>query len=303
MENLTNTISPLVIDLIFAVIILLVAALKAKAGLYQTVMSVAVIILALAIGLVCSKMLTPTVKEFAWKNYFITVDNNFDATVAAARSGEKSMSKAFQDSWNSVVKSFGSEKANEIFSIGDDEIDYSDDELVAKLKALTLMKAELLTERVVKVGLFGVITAIALFVLTLIKNILGKVAEISIVGWANHLGGFVLGAVEAIVILIIVVRGANMLNIQIFNQLSEGTVLLKWLIGGDVQSAIQSLQNLTIEDVKNIKLEDLTTVDFDSLTDQVKEIVSNVDVSELTESSKDLINDATELVNEVRDVQ
>lgn len=303
MENLTNTISPLVIDIIFAVIILLVAALKAKAGLYQTVMSVAVIIIALAIGLVCSKMLTPTVKDYAWKKYSVTVADNFDSTVEAARSGEKSMSQAFQDSWNSIVKSFGSEKANAIFSIGQDDIDYSDEELVAKLKALTLMKSELLTERVVKVGLFGVITAIALFVLTIIKNILGKVAEFSIVGWANHLGGFVLGAVEAIVILIIVVRGANMLNIQIFNQLSEGTVLLKWLIGGDVQAAIQSLQNLTIEDVKNIKLEDLTTVDFDNLSDQVKELVNNVDVSDLTETSKDLVNEASELVNEVKNLQ
>ena len=148
-----------------------------------------------------------------------------------------------------------------------------------KVKAVTLAKAKLLCDKVCEVGAFGIITAIALLVLTIIKNIIGKVAEFSVVGWANHLLGFALGAVEMIVILLVIVRGAGLINIHFFQDLSEGTVLLKWLVGGDVQAALQSLQSLTFEDIKNIKIEDLTTVDFKSVGEQVKELVENIDVS------------------------
>lgn len=288
MDNLTTTISPLVIDLIIAVIILLVAALRAKAGIYHAVMSVVVIILALAIGMVASKLLTPAVSNYYWKTYGPKVEEKFDKEVETALKGDNSIAQTFADAWNRIIDNFDSEKLDSL-KIHQKNTDYSDSEMVQKLKAVTMLKAKLTVEKVSHLALFGVITAIALLVLTLIKNILGKVAELPVIGWVNHGGGFILGAVEAIVVLILVVRGATMLNIPFFQNLSEGTVLLKWLIGGDVQSAIHGIQNLTIEDLKNIKLEDLTTVDFSDVGRQVKEILKGLPLKQVVEGAENLI--------------
>ena len=275
MDNLTSTISPLVIDLIFLVFILLIAALKAKKGLYDSVVSVVIIFVALAIGLVASKLLTPPVADYCWKDYGPKVEAKFDKQVEQAQRGETSIAETFAGAWNQIIKNFDSEKLNE-FQIKIKEQDFSDAEIVQKLRALTLLKSKLLVERVVHIALFGVLTAVALLALTLIKNIIGKVADFSVIGWVNHLGGFVLGAIEAIVVLIIVIRGADLLNISLFRNLSEGTVLLKWLIGGDIQAAISGIQNLSVEDLKNIKLEDLTTIDFNDVGSQVKELLRSV---------------------------
>lgn len=279
MDKLTTTLSPLVIDIIFLVFILLVAALRAKAGLFQSVASVAIIIIALAIGLVGAKMLSPQISNYYWESYGPKVEEKFDKQVAQAQSGEGSIAETFAGAWNNILSGFDSKKADE-FKINIKDTDYSDPEMVQKLKAVTMLKAKLMVEKVSHLAVLGVITAIALFVLTIIKNILDKVANFSIVGWANHLGGFILGAVEAIVILIVIVRVAGMMNIQIFQNISEGTVLLKWLIGGDVQAAISGIQNLSVEDLKNIKLEDLTTIDFNDVGSQVKDLLNTVKLPE-----------------------
>ena len=290
MDNLTTTISPLVIDLIIAVIILLVACLKAKAGLYQSVMSIVVIILAVAIGLVGAKLLEKPVSDYAWSKYSVTVEEKFDAEVEAALSGERSLSKVFQDSWNRLIQSFGVEQLDGLMIKDTDDVDYQDNEMVAKLKILALSKSKLLCDKVCHLALFGIITAIALLVLTIIKNLLGKVADFSIIGWVNHGGGFVLGAIESIVIILVVVRGAGLLNIPTFRNLSEGTVLMKWFVGGDVQSTITKLQDITIEDIKNIKLEDLTTVDFDQVGEDLKDIIKNIDMTKVPEQITDAVD-------------
>lgn len=280
MDELRTTISPVVIDLIFAAIILLVASLKAKAGLYQTIMSVVVVVLAIAIGFVASNMALEPVSEYAWEKYGPTVEEKFDEEVAAATSGERSLSQVFRDSWNRVINSFDIEKLDALKLDTNEGVDYTNSEIVLKLKAVTLAKARLVCDTVCHVGLFGIITAISLLVLTIIKNIIGKVADFSVVGWVNHLGGFALGAVEAIVILLLIVRGATLIGIPFFVNNAEGTVLLKWLIGGDIQATIQSLQNITIEDIKNIKLENLTTVDFKEVGKEVMDLVKNIDLSD-----------------------
>ena len=288
MDNLTQTISPLVIDLIFLVFILLIAALRAKAGLYHAVVSVVIIFVALAIGLVASKLLTPAVSNYYWKSYGPKVEAKFDKQVEQWQSGETSIAETFAGAWNQIIENFDNEKLDD-FQIKIKDQDYSDSETVQKLKTLTMLKSKLIVEKVSHLALFGVITAIALLALTLIKNVIGKVADFSVIGWVNHLGGFVLGAVEAIVILIIVIRGADMLNISFFRNLSDGTVLLNWLIGGDLQAAISGIQSMSVEDLKNIKLEDLTTIDFSDVGSQVKELLESVKIPEAPEIVPEII--------------
>ncbi|MDO5331527.1 MAG: hypothetical protein Q4E99_02500, partial [Bacillota bacterium] len=123
MDNLVNTVSPLAIDIIIAIIILLVACLKAKAGIYQSIMSVAVVVLALAIGFIGARWLKEPVSDYAWSKYGPTVEEKFDEKVNAAVSGEKSLSQVFQDSWNKIIDSFDIDQLK-ILEIQEDDVDY-----------------------------------------------------------------------------------------------------------------------------------------------------------------------------------
>ena len=289
MDNLVNTVSPLAIDVIIAIIILLVACLKAKAGIYQSIMSVAVVILALAIGFIGAKWLKDPVSDYAWQKYGPSVEAKFDEKVDAATKGERSLEQVFQDSWNKIVDSFNIDQLK-VLEIKDSDVDYKNSEAIQKVKAITLAKSRLLCDKVCQLGLFGVLTAVALLVLTIIKNIIGKVADFSVIGWVNHLLGFAFGAIEIIIILLVIVRGAGMIGITFFQRLSEDTVLLKWLVGGNLESALYTIQHLTFDDIKNINLEELTTVDFESVGNQIEELVKGIDVSGAAEKVKEVVD-------------
>jgi|GEM_PF-2838466 len=308
MDNLTTTISPLVIDIAIAAIILLVACLRAKAGIFHCVMSVVVIIVAIAIGLVLSKALTPIVKDNVWNGYYKEhIENKFDEEVSSAVEGTKTFDKSFKESWNLMIESFsdsfGIEQASTL-KITSDEIDYSDSQMVIKLRALTLVKAELMVEKFVHLILFGVISAASLLLLTMLKNLLEKIADFSIIGWANHGLGFVLGFVEIVVILILIIRGAGLLGIDFFSKLSEGTILLKWLVGGDIQNTLINLQNVTVDDIKNLTIEDFTTVDMEEVGNQLKELINSADLSMAPEEVNQLIDniDPENVTQEVKEI-
>lgn len=290
MEQLTTTISPLVIDLFIGAIILVVALLRAKAGIFQCVMAVVVIILSLALGIVGSQILTPIVKTAVWDHYYAEeTARKFDEEAELAMKGQKSFEQSFKESWNDLIESFGTDKVD-VLLMDDSQVDYSDSQMVEKLRALTLLKAELMVTNLVHMVLFGLMSAIGFFVFTLLKNMLDKVANFSIVGWANHALGFALGLVEIIVILIVIFRGATLLNITFFSDIAEGTVLTKWLVGGDIQSSLTKLQSITFDDLRNIELDDLTTVDFDEVGSEVKDIIDSIDTEALPEEVQDVID-------------
>ena len=304
MENLTATISPLVLDLVLAAVILLVALIKAKTGLYQSVMSIVVIILSLAIGFVGARLFTEPVSDYVWKGYGPKVEAKFDEEVSLALEGDMGLGQAFKNSWNRVISDLGSEKLTESLSIENEEIDYTDSELVAKVKQLTLLKTRMLVDKVCRLVMFGLCMALALLLLTLIKNFIGNVADFSDIGWVNRFGGFCLGFIEAIVVMLMIVRGAGLLNINYFANLSEGTVLLSWLVGGDVQSTIKKVQELSLEDIRKIKLEDLTTVDFSDVSNQLKDLIENTEqLKPATDFVEDLSDeiDADAIVDAVGD--
>lgn len=288
MDNVATTLSPLVIDLIFAALILLVACIKAKIGFFQSVMKIVVIILALGIGFVGSKMLLEPASDFIWSKYGPIVEEKFDKKVDDAITGQTNAVDIFKEVWNDTITGFGTDKLD-VLKIQDSDVDFNDSETVQRLKVFTLAKAKLLCDKVCHFGLFCIITAVALLVLTIIKNILGDLANFSIIGWANHLLGFVFGAVEMIVIMLVIIRGAGLLGIDFFTNLSEGTVLLKWLIGGNMAEAVDILKNLSFEDFKNIDLKQFTTIDFDKVGKQVEELVKNIDVPGAIEKVQEVI--------------
>ena len=114
MESTLTTLSPLVIDIIFAALILLVACIKAKIGFFQSVMKVVVVILAIAIGLVCSKVFLEPASNFVWEKYGPVVERQFDNKVEKIGNGERSGSDIFKDVWNDTISGFGSEKLNSL---------------------------------------------------------------------------------------------------------------------------------------------------------------------------------------------
>ena len=288
MENTINTLSPLVIDIIFAALILLVACIKAKVGFFQSIMKVVVIILAIAIGFICSRVFLEPVSEFVWGKYGPIIEEKFDKKVEDTEKGEKSASDFFKDAWNDTISGFGSEKLDSLL-IKESDVDFKDSETVQKLKVFTLAKSKLLCDKVCQIGLFFMSTAIALLVLTIIKNILGDLANFSVIGWVNHGLGFAFGALEMTVILLVVIRGAGLLGIDFFVNLSEGTVLLNWLIGGNIAEAISTVKNLSFEDFKNIDLSKFSTIDFKAVGEQVEEMVKDIDVNGVIEQVQDVI--------------
>lgn len=289
MENLVNTVNPLAIDVVIAIIILLVACLKAKAGIYHSVMSVVVIVLSLALGFIGVQWFKAPVCDFAWKEIGPAVEKSFDDKVEAALGGGESLGAMLQGMWNDIIESTEIEQLKAL-ELKDEEVDYQNSEAVQKVKVITLVKARLLCDKYCQVVLFGVLTGLAILALTIIKNIVGELAEFSIVGWANHLLGFLFGAAEVIVILLVIVRGAGVFGIRFFQQISEGTVILKWLVGGDLNNTIYAIQHLTADDIKNIRIEDLTTVDFESVGNQVEELVKNMDLPEAAGKAQDIVD-------------
>lgn len=294
MENLVNTVNPLAIDFVIAIVILLVACIKARAGIYHSVMSIVVIVLALALGFVGVQWFKAPVCEFAWQEIGPRVEKEFDDRVDAAMKGEESLGQMLRGVWNDIIGSTEIDKLTAL-EIHDEDFDPQNSESIQKAKLITLMKAKLLCDKICQVILFGVLSGLAFLALTIIKNIVGEIADFSIIGWANHLLGFLFGALEVIVILLVIVRGAGVLGIHFFQDMSQDTVILKWLVNGDLDTALYAVRHLTVQDIQNIDIKDLTTVDFESVGKQVEELIENIDLTEATDKIDSLVDSVNQM--------
>lgn len=269
--NTGGTLSPVIIDVIIAAIILLAAFIKSRIGLYRSVMSVVVFVLAIVIGIAGSAIALQPVSEYAWTKAAPRIEAKFDKEAADLIGGENSSGKSFSEGWDKLVESFGAEGLKGIGSqLGDDVLQNS--EFVAKLKLVVLANTRLFTDKIMRIVLFVLIALLAFLILTVIKNILGKLTKLPVIGWLDHCGGFALGLIEIVLLMLVIVRGAGLLHIPVFTELSKGTFILKWLVGGDLNDALSSIKSLSLEDLKNIDLEELKKIDLKNIGSQLKDI-------------------------------
>ena len=258
MNGFTETISAYLPDIILAAIILVWALVKGYQGLIKCILSVLVIVLAIAAGIYGSKALAEPVGDFVWDRYGPKIEKKFDEELGEALSGGQNAIDKFKESWDSMLESTGISQLNGLISTitgsqtapaqsetaeGSEETTETtepptpqtpvktDSTITGKLKATVMKNAEAICRRVVHIILFIVIALVALLVLTLLKDWIANIRELPVIGGIDHFAGFVLGAAEAVIVLMIIIRAAGGLGIDFFKEQSANTVLLKWFCG------------------------------------------------------------------------
>lgn len=219
MEAVINGNAPIMIDIIVAVIFLLFISISGKRGLYSCAMSVFVIVLALAIGIFLSGILTEPAFKYVYPKVENSITQKYDKEMEAIEKDKDTPASVFSDNFNHLLDTLGL----------DDMIQEGSDRITAKTKEVVLQAAAATTYKLVKLVLFGLCTAIGLFVMTIIKNFFGNVADWPIISWVNTLGGMLIGFLECYIIFFLLIKGADLIGIQFFNDISEGTILMDFI--------------------------------------------------------------------------
>ena len=263
METL-KSLNPLVLDGIICATVLIFALIRAKIGLWHTVSKIAVFFLAVAIALAGSRFLTPMASNFAWEKVGPTVEEKIETTIDSVIAEDGTIKNSDNGLGDILVKLLGIDKDA---SSGGQVGDSLGEDFTVKIKTLALARARLIADAIVHIILFIVIYIVAALLLKLVAKGLDKVADWSVLGWLNHGGGFVLGAVEMAVIWLAAVRICGLLGVTFFSELSTGTTILKWLCEGDIAGALGQIKGLSFEQIKNLDLKHLLpeSIDLDSL--------------------------------------
>ena len=255
MNGFNEIITAYLPDIIIAAIILVWALIKGYQGLIKCILSVLVIVLAIAAGIYGSKAAAKPAGDFVWERYGPKIEAKFDEELGEALSGGQSAIDKFKESWDGMLESTGISQLNGLIStitgsqsantqkVPDETTEGAietipaqtpakpDSTLTGKLKATVMQNAEAICRRVVHIILFIVIALIALLILTLLKDWIANIKELPVIGGIDHFAGFVLGAAEAIIVMMIIIRAAGGLGIDFFKEQSANTILLKWLCG------------------------------------------------------------------------
>ncbi len=259
METL-KSLNPLIIDGAICLVVLIFALIRAKIGLYKVISKLAVFLVAIAVAVVGSRLLMPMASDFVWEKVSPRIEQEIDEKIDSVIGEDGTVKTSDSELANLLVKLLGIDKA--AASEGETGGAVGED-FTVKIKTLALAKTRMLTDLAVHVVLFILIYIVASLILKLIAKALEKVADWSVLGWLNHGGGFVLGAIEMAVIWLVVVRVCGLLNVTFFKELAEGTVVLKWLCEGDVIGALSQIKGLSFDQIRNLDLKHLLPDSFD----------------------------------------
>ncbi len=298
MASILNEFAGSIADIAIILFVLIFALIRARAGLAHRIAVVIALVLAIALGFLGSEWLTPKVSGFVWEKWRPTVEEKLqiqlkdtdyglgtdsDGAVKIEKQGSSDSQEngeLGESSEHAGILVEAWEKISEAFGI-DGLKDFKDlkyaggdvrEEITEKLAAVVMAKVRLMVEKIVSIALFAVITILAFAILKRIVRPLKKTGKVPVIGWFDHFGGFVLGVIEAVVLLLIVVRGAGLLHITYFSELSKDSMLLSWFVGGDIQGTIDSIKNITVEDLKKLNIEDIKKIDVKGLGITLKEL-------------------------------
>ncbi len=258
METL-KSLNPLIIDGAICLVVLIFALIRAKIGLYKVVSKIAVFLVAIAVAVVGSRLLLPMASDFVWEKISPRIEQEIDTKIDSVIGEDGTILSTDNEVANLLVKLLGIDQASA--SEGDANGNVGED-FAVKVKTLALAKTRMLADLAVHVVLFILIYIVAALILKLISKSLEKVADWSVLGWLNHGGGFVLGAIEMAVIWLVVVRVCGLLHVTFFQELAEGTTILKWLCEGDVIGALSHIKGLSFEKIQNLDLNNLLPDSF-----------------------------------------
>ncbi len=222
MENvdaLVQSHAGLLIDIIVVIIFLVFIALKGKRGLYSCGMSVFVIALAVTLGIFVSSLVTPVVFKNVYPDIEQQLSDRYDEEVRALEEDTETPAQVFNKGFNNLVKSLGIEEEASAYT----------KRIISTPKQELLEKRAASTYKLIRFVSFGLITALGILALTLIKNYFGKIADWPVIKWVDSLGGMLIGFLECYALMFLAIKGADFLGINFFNEMSEGTVILDFI--------------------------------------------------------------------------
>ena len=228
------------IDAIVVIIFLLFMVVKGKRGLYSSAMSVFVIVISLSLGIFISNSLAQPVFKLVFPQVEQKLEEKYDREMAALENDELTPAKSLSNQYNKLMKSFHLDGM-----VSEDSID-----ITAKAKEAVLEQAANMTYKLIKFGLFAISVAIGLFVMTIIKNFFGTIAKWPVIGWVNTWGGMALGFLECYVLFFLLIKGADFLGIEFFNNISDGTVIMNFINGHKDPQELYQIGMNAIENAK-----------------------------------------------------
>lgn len=288
MEGIIQGQAPFLIDAIVVIIFLLFMVLKGKRGLYSSAMSVFVIVVSLALGIFVSSCLTQPIFKIVYPKIEASVSAKYEEELQAMIDEKITPSKAFSDEYDRLIESLG---LSEKVSGGSANI-------VSMTKEIVLERTAKTTYAFIKLVLFGLFTALGMFALTIIKNFFGVIADWPVIGWVNTWGGMALGFLECYVIFFLIIRGADLIGIEFFNNISQGTVIMDFING---HKDPQELYEIGMNAVQNAKASgtDLVKSAAESAKDAAKEVAkeaANQAKDVASDAAKDAIKNAAEKI-------
>ena len=259
MSDILFSLKPNVIDILVIAVVVIIALLRAKKGFFSTVKALIVFVLAVAISMAAVNFLSPVLEPKAWDAVSDSLQERFEDEISDGITPMVSPTESIEKGLKGLKNMLGIEIEDE------DLPDSSDVSLSEKLMDILMAKAELLCAKLTKLLIFILCFIICTIILSVLIRGRRRSSRTAI-GFVDHLLGFLFGLLEGAVLMLIVVRCCNLFNVDFFVRLSEGTKLLSWLCGGDIQ---QSWQQLTQFDFKS-----LNDIDPTKLKDEIKTLIS-----------------------------
>ena len=201
-DAVVNSHFGLIVDIAIGLIILLFAILHARKGLYSAFSGLIAIVVAIALGIAGANLATQPVMDNVWPKVEETVSEHYDSSVGHAIT---------------EIHDVVGETAGKLLSFT--HLD----------GAATLVNTAL--QEVVHFVLFIVITLLGLLLFKPINALVEKINDAPGLRQLDWLGGFLLGALECVVVLFIVMKVCELRNVSFFRDIQEGSWFITKLMG------------------------------------------------------------------------
>ena len=222
-DAVVNSHFGLIVDIAIGLIILLFAILHARKGLYSAFSGLIAIVVAIALGIAGANLATQPVMDNVWPKVEETVSEHYDSSVGHAIT---EIHDAVGDTAGKLLSFTHLDGAAE--KVLDDSAAVSWTE-APKAQLLTLVNTAL--QEVVHFVLFIVITLLGLLLFKPINALVEKINDAPGLRQLDWLGGFLLGALECVVVLFIVMKVCELRNVSFFRDIQEGSWFITKLMG------------------------------------------------------------------------
>ena len=222
-DTMVNSHFGLIVDIAIGLIILFFAILHARKGLYAAFSGLIAIVVAIAIGIAGANLLTQPVMEQVWPKVEETVSENFDSGVGHAIT---EIHDVVGETAGKLLSFTHLDEAAE--KVLDDSVAISWTE-APKAQLLSLVNTAL--QEVVHFVLFIVITLLGLLLFKPINALVEKINDAPGLKQLNWLGGFLLGALECVVVLFLIMKFCELRNVSFFRDIQAGSWIITKLMG------------------------------------------------------------------------